>query len=213
MPDEDATDLNALRKNLLECAEQYLSADLPSQRRAVQSAILAVAQHLEKLGFPPITLLPIIRPALALFEREEHNAIDQMFAERARVGRPSATTDAYLRAAILAALANLWLQIHRDDDRPQSVKLTEAASKMHGPWFKGVTGATLKTSREIATREGKDHEVSEYFDRFSRLIAGIAETIGASRTFPFMVRYVNEHPVGRTMGILKITPVSALKQE
>lgn len=192
---------------------QYLSDDLPSQRRAVQNALFGVAKYLEKSGFPPVALLPIIRPALALFEREEHNAIDQMFAERARGGRPSATIDAHLRTAILAALANAWLRIHQDDDRPQRVKLADAARNMRGPWFEDVTGATLKTSREIVAREAKDHEVVEYFERFSRLIDGIAETVGWSRSFPLMVRYINEHPVSRVMGILKTPHVSTLKKD
>jgi hypothetical protein len=213
MLDEGPADLGALRQHLLECAEQYLSADLASQRRGVQNALFAVAKYLEKSDFPAITLLPVIRPALALSEREEHNAIDQMFAERARSGRPSTTIDAHLRTAILAALANVWLRIHQDDDRPQRTKLTEAARNMRGPWFEGVTGATLRTSREIVAREAKGHEVVEYFERFSRLINEVADTIGLSRSFPVMVRYINEHPVSRTMGILKTTRVSTLRQE
>lgn len=213
MPDDAAADLDGLRKNLLECAQQYLSDDLSSQRRAVENALFGVAKYLEKSGFPPVALLPIIRPALALFEREEHNAIDLMFAQRARSGRPNPTIDAHLRTALLAALANVWLRIHQDDDRPQRIKLAEAARNMRGPWFKVVTGATLKTSREIVAREAKHHEVVEYFERFSCLIEGIAETIGLSRSFSFTVRYINEHPVGRTMGILKTSHVSTLKQE
>ena len=136
-----------------------------------------------------------------------------MFTQRKRSGRPSATFDAHLRTAILAALANTWLEIHVNDDRTQRAKLADAARKMRGPWFKGVSGATLKTAREIIAREAKDHVVIEYFERFSRLIDGVAETVGLNRAFPFMVRYINEHPVSRTMGILKTIHVSTLKQE
>lgn len=213
MRDVASEPLDTLREILADCGHQYLSGELTSQRRAVTNALYGVAKYLEASGFPPATLLPIIRPALALFEREEHNALDRMFVERARSGRPSTTIDAYLRTAILAALANNWLQNHRDDDRPQRTKLAEAARQMRGHWFRGVTGATLKTAREAVAREARDHEVVEYFERVSRLIDVIAETTGASRSFSFMVRYVNEHPVGRTMGILKSLDVSALAVE
>lgn len=205
--------LAALRENLLECAEQYLSADLPSQRLAVTNALFSIAKYLEKSGFPPTTLLPVIRPALALAEREENNALDQMFAQRKRGGRPSATFDAHLRTGILAALANAWLRIRVDDDRTQRAKLADAARNMRGPWFKGVSGATLKTAREIVAREAKDHVAVENFERFSRLINEVAESVGLNRSFPLMVRYINEHPVSRTMGILKTIHVPALKQD
>jgi hypothetical protein len=213
MPDEAAAGLDALRETLLECAQQYLSDDLSSQRRAVQNALFVVAKFLQESDFPPVALLPIIRPALALFEREERNAIDLMFSERPRGGRPRATTDDHLRTAILAALANAWLQIHEGVDRPQKDKLVDAARNMRGPWFEGVTAATLKTSREVVAREAKHHEVVEHFEQFSRIIDGVAEAIGSSRSFSFMVRYINEHPVSRVMGILKTPHVSTLKED
>jgi hypothetical protein len=198
----EGSDLAALRENLLDCADLYLSADLPSQRLAVTNALFEVAKFLEKNGFPPQTLLPIIRPALALAERHEHNALDQMFAQKGSDGRPKSTFDKGLRTAIWAKLANVWLRIHQDDDRRQSVKLAEAARKMRGPMFDGVSGAALKTSREIVSHGAKDDAIVEFYDRFSSWMDEIASVIGLTRSFSFVVRHINEHPVSKTMGIL-----------
>src|SRR5690606_26802290 len=103
---------------------------------------------------PPETLAPILRPALALAERENNN-LDQMFAERARTGRPKATIDDLERIGILAALSNFWLKVHQNDGRNQSTKLAEAARKMRGHGFGKVTRANLKTARDTVNQEAK----------------------------------------------------------
>lgn len=210
---EKNADLAALRESLLVCGEMYLSDDLDTQRVAVFSALHNVADYLEKNDFPDIVLLTITRPALALAERHTKNALDQMFTQRPREGRPKETNDKHIRTAFLAALANAWLQIHHDDDRLQSAKLAEAARKMRGPWFKETSGAALKTAREIVSREAKDHIVVETFEGFSSLIDEISATIGLRQTFKFMVDLLNEEPIMNAMGILQTIPISPPEEE
>ncbi len=205
-------ELEVLRDNLVTCAELYLTTDLPTQRLAVTSALLEVAKYLEAHDFPPETLLPIIRPALALAERQ-NNALDKMFSQRHRKGRPSATMDEHMRTAILAVFANAWLRLRQGDDSKQAVKLAEAARNMRGRWFGNISGATLKTAREIISGEAKDHMAVEFFEKFSTFFEKVVATIGLSRTIPLMVRYINEHPVSPSMGILKTIPFSPAEEE
>lgn len=206
-------DLEFLRIYLSDCAEIYLTGDLSSQRLAVVSALLGVAKYLEGQNFGPATLLPVIRPALALADRHQSSALDKMFTERPRDGRPSATTDGHLRTAILATFAEVWLRLCEGDGRKQASKLAEAARKMSGGWFGDISGSQLKTAREIVSREAPSHLVVESADRFSRLFDSVIETVGLERSFAFMVRYVNHHPVSGAMGILKTTPVSSVEED
>lgn len=195
-----------LREYLAECAKLYLTADLDSQRLAVASALYATTKYLEGLQFPPETLLPLMRPATALAERE-NNALDEMFSKRPRKGRPNLRMTAHMRTAILAVLADAWLKSHENDDRKQSAKLAEAARKMRGLGLKGVTGATLRTAREIVSRETKEHLAVDFSNRFVAFYHRVAATVGERRAFALMARYVGEHEVNRAMGILKTPPV------
>lgn len=211
MPAKDAnssSNLTELRSHLSECAKLYLTADLDSQRLAVASALYATARYLEELQFPPETLLPLMRPATALAERE-NNALDEMFSQRPRKGRPNLRTTAHIRTAILAVLANAWLKSHENDDRKQSAKLAEAARKLRGAGLKDVTGASLKTAREIVSRESKEHLVVEFSNGFAAFYAKVAASVGEGRAFALMARYVGEHEVNHALGILKTPSVSS----
>ncbi|WP_156799892.1 hypothetical protein [Novosphingobium resinovorum] len=207
MTDSAPDQLAALRENLVGCADKYLNGDLPAQRLAVANALVNVAQYLEAHDFPPDALLPILRPAVALVARE-NNALDQMFVQRSRNGRPGNTNEEFLRFGILAGFANAWLQMHKDDGRTQSVKLTAAARKMSGGWFGQVSRAKLETAREIVSREPKDHlavETARWFDSFFNHALAV---LGPNQAFPLMVRHFSDHPAGRVMDILKTPPVS-----
>lgn len=196
-----------LRYFLAECAKLYLTADLDRQGLAVASALYATAKYLHGLQFPPETLLPLMRPATALAERE-NNALDEMFSQRPRKGRPNLRTTAHMRTAILAVLANAWLKSHEDDDRKQSAKLAEAARKLRGAGLSGVTGATLKSAREIVSRESNDHLVVEFSNRFATFYEKAAGTVGEGRAFSLMARYVGEHEVNTALRIFETPPVS-----
>lgn len=214
MSDKDAIsspNLTELRLQLSECAKLYLTADLDSQRLAVASALFVTAKYFEELQFPPETLLPLMRPATALAERE-NNALDEMFSQRPRKGRPNLRTTAHVRNAILAVLANAWLKLHENDDRQQSAKLAEAARKMRWSGLNGVTGATLKTAREIVSRESKEHLVVEFSNRFAAFYAKVAASVGEGRAFALMARYVGEHEVNHALGILKTPSVLSVDE-
>jgi hypothetical protein len=200
-------DLTKLRQRLDISAALYQSENLSDHRRAVSNALDAVVEFLEAREFPYEALAPILRPMLALAERESNN-IDQMFAERPRTGRPKVTMDHHDRTGILAAFANAWLRLHKDDDSTQSVKLTHAATKMQGGWFHNVTRANLATAREIVSQEAKNHPavvVSKMFDEFFE--QAIASK-GRHNAFRSMVDYVKTSEASRIRGIWKTPPVS-----
>lgn len=202
MIDPEKSELDKLRERLSDSAKLYLTSDVDSQRLAVATALFEAARYFEGQDFSPDSLLPIIRPAMALADRE-NNSIDRLFSQRPRSGRPKSTTGDHMRVAILAVLANAWLRMHRNDGRRQSSQLAEAARHMDGPWFKGVSGATLKTAREIISREAKDHVAVEFAERFSMFFEKAVAAWGERRAFSLMVRYVNEHEISRTSGIFK----------
>lgn len=209
MSKKDASEpanLNGLRGRLADLSKLYLTPNLDQQRLAVTSALLEVAEYLKGSGFPEHSILPLIRPAQALADRE-NNALDEMFSQRPRKGRPSLAATAHMRTAILAVLANAWLKLHESDDRKQSAKLAEAARKMRASGLYGVTSAMLKTAREIVSRETKEHLVVEFSDRFAAFYDKVAATVGERRAFAIMARYVGEHEVNHALGILKTPPV------
>lgn len=206
-------DLASLREQLARCSSQYLVGDLDGQRLAVTNALVGIAQFLEAQDFPPQAILLVMRPAIALAEREQSSALDQMFIQRRREGRPSRTFDQQMRTAILAALADFWLRLNSEDERTQRSKLADAARKMRGPWFGQISGAALKTAKETVSAEATGELTREFYESFSRFIDQTAAVVGPMQAFPLMVRYINEHPVSSLMGILKTLPVSPLDAE
>lgn len=184
----------------------YQSDKLVHQRKSVMSALSAVADFLEAQDFPPETLPPILRPALALAERENNN-LDQLFAQRARGGRPNVTMDHHDRTGILAAFANAWLRMNEDDGRVQGSKLSEAARKMRGGWFGDVTRSNLKTAREVVSQEAKSHPAVVVADTFDDLFKQAVTLAGPADAFQLMLDYVNDAPAARMKGIWKTPPV------
>jgi hypothetical protein len=211
MVEPEQLQLDSLQDRLAACAKLYLTSDIDSQRLAVATALLDVARYFEGQGFSPDYLLTVIRPAVALAERE-NNSIDPLFSQRPRNGRPKSGIRNHMRNAILAVLANHWLRIHRDEDRKQSVLLAEAARNMRGPWFNGVSAAALKTAREIISREAKDHPAVEFAERFSQFFESAVAIWGDRKAFSLMVRYINGHELSRTSGIFETPNVSQLDE-
>ena len=94
-----ANDLDSLRDELSLYSDQHLAGDLDNQRLAVGNALVGVAKYLEAQGFAPAAILLVMRPAIALAEREQNSAHDQMFTQRPREGRLSRTFDERMRTA------------------------------------------------------------------------------------------------------------------
>lgn len=201
--------LAQLNATLVAHAKLYTSEDLQDQRDAIAGSLFAVIDYLTGRGFAPATLEPLTRPITALVERE-NNAIDGLFAERARQGRPKASMAQHDKTGILAALANEFLRTRADDPRPQSAKLDEAARKMKGPWFDRVTRAKLETAREIVSQESAGHLAVRKAEAFSALIQATAEKFGDAHAFDVMVRMINDiGPIlGAGKGISKTPTVS-----
>ena len=200
-------DLALLREQLTHWAKLYVGGELTHQRFAVANALMDVSKYLEANNFPPDTLLPVIRPMIALVALQ-NNALDQMFSQRLRKGRPSATMNDHIRTAILSVFADVWLEIRAADDRPQPSKLDEAARKMRGSWFGDIDRAKLETAREIVSRELKTHLAVEFAQGFRSFFDDVIDMLGKERAFLLMIRYVNEHEISQSMGILKTPPIS-----
>lgn len=199
--------LDKLHTQLVNDARLYESENLQDQRDAVANTLLAVAGFLKAQGFATATLAPLIRPVAALTERE-NNSLDQMFAQRARAGRPKATLAEHERTGILVALTDLWLIAHAADDRPIADKLADAARKMNGRWFGRVTRAQLETARELVSQEAKDHPAVTQAGIFQTLCAKTENDVGAASAFAIMVRWLNDTklPFGAGEGGISKTP-------
>ena len=208
----DFSELQELRSSLQLAAKSYESDSLEEQRRSVSTALASVADFLASQGIEEALLAPLLRPAIALAERE-YNNLDQMFVERARAGRPAATIDELERTGILAAFANHWVRSHQKDGRSLNLKLAEAARKMNGPWFGKVTRANLRTAREIVSQESSDHPSIVIATLFEEMIDDASKSVGKVAAFELMVRFVNESPASKIKGIWKTPTVSPAKED
>lgn len=202
--------LDRLHAQLADDAQLYESDNLQDQRDAVAHALLGVVSFLQLQGFSNATLGPLMRPVLALMERE-NNSLDFMFAQRARGGRPKATLTDHERTGILAALAEGWLRVHKGDDRSQADKLAEAARKMKGRWFGEISRAQLETARDLVAQEASDHPAVSQARLYSGFFDNAATTYGADNAFGIMVRWLNNTKASFGLGqggISKTPPVS-----
>lgn len=202
-------ELTILRQWLSICAEKYLSDDLDDQRLAVVTALMEVSRYLESIGLPAKAILPIIRPAQALADRQQ-NELDPMFAKRLQRqgGRPRATASAKWRTALLACFADKWLEVRSGDGRDQKLKLAEAARKMKGPWFEGVSAARLKSARELISCGAKDDDAVLFYKHFKEFFDEVTDRFGGERGFMLMVRYINKHEISQFLKNRKTPPVS-----
>jgi hypothetical protein len=199
--------LHKLHEQLADDAGLYESNELQDQRDSVAHALLAVVDYLIAQGFAHSTVAPLMRPVVALAERE-NNSLDLMFAQRARAGRPKATLADHERTGMLAALAEEWLRTRESDDRPQSDKLADAARKLRGRWFGTVSRAQLETARELVSQEAPDHPAVNAARLYRGWIASNAEMFGVENAIPIMVRMLNdsELPFGAGEGGILKTP-------
>lgn len=207
--------LENLHAQLVDDAQLYESGDLQHKRDAVAHALLAVADFLRAQGFTAATLAPLLRPVVALAERE-HNSLDLMFAERARRGRPNSTLADHERTGILAALAEAWLGTHQSEGGTPSEKLAALSRKMQGRWFGAVTRAQLETAREFVSQEAKDHPAVKQAKEFSSAFERAAEMFGAENALPVIVQFLNDVPMpfgAGEGGISKTPPVSPTKDD
>lgn len=182
----------SLHRRLVTFAQLYETCDLQDQRDAVASSILAVHDYLMGRGFAPASLGPMMRVVAALGERE-NGSLDLLFCERAKSGRPKSTLADQNRAGVLAALASFWLELHPDDDRKQMQKLSDAARTMKGRWFGKIEAANLKTARDLAMQEAKDHPTVMEAIRFqSEVIEPARQKFGDSAIWTVLLRFLND---------------------
>lgn len=202
-----------LHNRLVSHAKLYESEELQDQRDAVAASLLAIHDYLKGRGFALAAIAPILRPVAALVERE-NNAIDLLFAERPRGGRPKATMEEHSRTGVLAALADLWLRTHPDKERKQIAKLGDAARAMKGPWFGKVTAANLKTARDLVMQEGRDHPAVSETISFGQTVAMVEAKFGLEVAFSVLVQMLNDvGPMHRALGIVKTLPVSPTEED
>lgn len=196
-------------------AKLYESGDLDDQRDAVAGSLLAVHDYLVGRGFALAAIVPLMRPVAALVERE-NRSIDLLFAERKKGGRPKATLADHERTGILAALASFWLEWHKHDERKQIAKLRDAARTMKGPWFGEVTGANLKTARDLVMQEGGEHPAVTEAARFqAETILTVRAMYGNANAWSVLIQMLNDlSPMHVAITkIEKTTPVSPIDDD
>lgn len=201
--------LDLLHKRLVESVELYETSELPKQREAVLTALIAIEAYLKLQGFAPATLAPLMRPVAALIERDS-GSLDYLFAERTQKqgGKPKSTTTDHERKGILSTFAEKWLESRQKDGRNQREKLAECANKLKGRWFGHVSRAELKTALDLVRREASDHPAVMSAKHFSNLYAHAESLFGAQNAFRIMVRSLNdvELPFGAGEGGIAKTP-------
>lgn len=181
--------LELLHDALVDNARLY-EGSLQDQRDAVAASLGAVKDFLILQGFAPATIDPIIRPILALVEREL-NIIDPLFAERPRGGRPKRALEAENRTGAIAAIAEFWLSDLKQDDRKQSLKLAELARRLSGGWFGDLTAAKIKQAREIVSQEAKDHPAVSWAELYLSNLRVAADAFGTQAAIEIVVRNLN----------------------
>ena len=184
---------NELHRRVANNAALYEDGNLQDQRDAVADSLIAVQEFMRSTGFALATIAPIMRPVEAIVERE-NNALDPLFCERPRTGRPKAAMKDHERTGILAAIAEAWLNIHENDDLKQSLKLAGLATTLTGSWFGKVTAGQLKSARDLVLQEANDHLAVQHARLYYKNIVMTAETFGKANAIPIMVRFLNDTP-------------------
>ncbi len=179
-----------LKASLIASADYYRVSDLQGQRDAVHSTLVAVREFLEAQGFAPATLEPLMRPSIALLEREQ-NTLDPMFAERARGGRPARTMDEDEKLGLIAAMAEYWLPLHKHEYQHQTDRLSAIARAISGKYLGEVDGARIKFAREIANQESNDHAVVRWSKFHTEALTEMAELFGREYALTGYIDFLN----------------------
>lgn len=181
--------LERLHEALVDNARLY-EGSLQDQRDAVAGSLGAVKDYLILQGFAPATIDPVIRPIIALVEREL-NILDPLFTERPRKGRPKRSLESENRTGAIAAIAEFWLSGLKQDDRKQSLKLAELARRLSGGWFGNLTATKIKQAREIVSQEPKDHPAVTWAELYLSHLEFAADNFGHQGAIEIVVRNLN----------------------
>ena len=200
--------LDDLHRKLTNAALLYDSSDLQLERNAVAHALLAVAEYLQGRGFSLPTLEPLMRPYIALVDRENNNP-DLMFSE-SRSGRPKATAADHQRKGILAALAESWLRAHKDDGRLQRAKLSVATRYLKQHLYPDLTPAELKSARDFVAQSAKDHPAVQTARKYEAVLEEYAQNLGAEEAFKSLVELLIRLKPGGEGQISESPPVSPI---
>ena len=184
--------LHTLHNQLSAAAAHYRRSDLQGQRDAVADAAFAVERFLRSQGFNAATLEPLMRPALALVEREK-NRLDLMFCERKRGGAPSRSIDDYCKIGATAALAEAWLTCHSDKVEKTDAKLKRFCRFVAGPWLGDLSLAKVKAAREMVSQEAKDHPAVRWAAFFREHIETAQQLGGAEAAIKIVARSLNRN--------------------
>lgn len=141
---------------LIEHAKLYESEAIQDKRDAVAASLLAVCDYLQVIGINIAALRPILRPIEALVEREK-NSIDPLFSERIRASRPKTPLNKLQQDGAIAALANYWIEHHRDKTRTIREQLSEIARRLDGNGLGKMDSARVKQARELVSQGESGH--------------------------------------------------------
>lgn len=182
--------LGRLHSSLAESAAFYRKADLQGQRDAVFSTIEAIREFLAEQGFAPATLEPLMRPALALAEREL-NILDPLFAARARGGRPSRSLEHDSCVGAIAVIAEHWLAENPSGEGKQKDRHGTIARKLSGPAFGTVSAARVKSARELVNQESKESSVVRWAAFHRSGLKAMSELFGSAGAVTAYIDHLN----------------------
>lgn len=184
--------LTILHGDLAQMAKAYRSGEIQNQRDAVVGQLFAIQRFLRSQGINESTVEPMMRPVTALAERE-NNKLDPLFCERKRGGKPSRTTGDFERIGALAALADAYLELHRDEEGNFEQKLRRFARQVSCNWFGKVTYSKVKAAREMVSQEAKDHPAVTWAALYESNLEK-AEALGGARTaYDAVLRFLQKH--------------------
>lgn len=194
MPSDDAINwaLTVLHGELALAARNYKTTDLQRQRDSVVEASFAVQRFLKSRGFNEAIVEPFMRPALALIERE-NNRLDPLFCERVRSSRPSRSFEDHSRIGAIAALAEAWLEFHKQQDLKVPQKIERLIRQISGPWFGDLTVGRVTAARELVSREAKDHPAVTWAGLYREHIELAKNLGGMEVAIKTVARSLNRH--------------------
>lgn len=141
---------------LADAAKLFDSDNLQNKRDAVAFTIMAINDYLNARGISGSSRKPLMRILSALIERER-NLLDPIFCERKAAHAPQSPLIKLHEDGVIAALANHWLEYHRDKTMKQKDQFPIIARLLQGKGLGDVTASRIKQARELVSQEAKNH--------------------------------------------------------
>ncbi len=187
--------LHLLHNDLASFAKLYRDGDLQAQRDAVCASAISIQKYLNSQGFNLQTVAPLMRVVSALCERED-NRLDPMFCERVRDGAPARSNKDYDRIGAIATLANIFLELRKNDDGNTKDKLQRFARKASCEWLGNLTYSRVKAAREMVAQEGKEHPAVSWANLYRSHFEEVEKLSDERVAYDMLLRFIQNQKIG-----------------